>query len=795
LKFDFKGKVNRLVNEFLELKLHFINKVKSFKKLSLKFIFFLSIYLFFFIQTSYLFSIEPIPIHPNLKQISIGRSLEIFEDPSGQLSLEDLSSPESNVKFVASTQDIPNFGMTNITYWFRFILENQSSEKTEVALEVGFSRLEDVQFFIPSQTGEYFKKQAGTNYPFNQREVHHRNHVFRIPLEPNKKNEYYLRIASRNSAVQAPLILYSPDHLIKTQVAENTALGIMIGILLSMLVYNLFIYLSLRDSSYIYYVLSLAVSTPLSMDLEGLTAQYIWTDTPVWALYVFPACHGLYFVSLIRFGQIFLNTSSYLPKVNKLLNIAIVLWFIVFVLGTLFPNPKIAAIRNNFSISSSLFLLITGIMCWKSGYRPARLYVLASTVFLIGIILLAMERLGGLPRSFITSHAWQIGSILEMLLLSLALADKINFLKQRHLDDQEKMLQIKEDANAQLEMKVVQRTRAIEQSPVSIVITDTNGRIEYVNPKFTQLSGYTFEEVSGQTSNFLKSGNTPPETYRELWNTIIAGKEWYGVFNNRKKNGELYWEQASISPIFDQHGKITHFVSVKEDITSRLKTEKELHQEKEKADHLLHNILPEEVALELKERGYATPKYYSQVTVLFTDFKDFTLLSEQMTPIELMIELNDFFATFDEIVEKHNLEKIKTIGDAYMAVGGLPTPYQTHATNAVTAALEMQQYIKLRNSHNALVGRPKWDLRIGLHLGPVIAGVVGKKKFAYDIWGDTVNLAARMESSGEVGRVNISGTVYAQVKDQFHCKFRGKISVKNKGELEMYFVEEFSDSL
>lgn len=216
---------------------------------------------------------------------------------------------------------------------------------------------------------------------------------------------------------------------------------------------------------------------------------------------------------------------------------------------------------------------------------------------------------------------------------------------------------------------------------------------------------------------------------------------------------------------------------------------KELEEEKQKSDDLLLNILPHETAEELKRDRTTTPRHFDKVTVLFTDFKGFTSLSEQLTPQELVEELGACFSAFDEIVGRHNIEKIKTIGDSYMAVGGLPIANSTHAVDAVRAAIEIRDWIENYQKEAREQGRPVFEIRLGLHSGPVVAGVVGTRKFAYDIWGDTVNTAARMESSGHVGKVNVSGDTYEFIKAEFECEYRGKVEAKNKGQIDMYYVE------
>jgi class 3 adenylate cyclase len=215
----------------------------------------------------------------------------------------------------------------------------------------------------------------------------------------------------------------------------------------------------------------------------------------------------------------------------------------------------------------------------------------------------------------------------------------------------------------------------------------------------------------------------------------------------------------------------------------------EANKQRERSDELLLNILPEEVAEELKAKGSADAKQFDQVTVMFTDFKGFTQISEKLTPSELVAEIHTCFKAFDNIITKYNIEKIKTIGDAYMCAGGLPVTNTNHPVDVVHAALEIQQFMQAHLAQRKMEHKELFEMRIGIHTGPVVAGIVGVKKFAYDIWGDTVNTASRMESSGEAGKINISGSTYALVKDQFNCIHRGKIQAKNMGEIDMYFVE------
>ena len=215
-----------------------------------------------------------------------------------------------------------------------------------------------------------------------------------------------------------------------------------------------------------------------------------------------------------------------------------------------------------------------------------------------------------------------------------------------------------------------------------------------------------------------------------------------------------------------------------------------IEKEKDHSENLLLNILPAEVAEELKEKGEAEAQDFEMVSILFSDFKGFTGISEQLSAKDLVANINQCFKAFDGIMQKYNIEKIKTIGDAYMAAGGLPVKTNDSVKNTVLAALEMQDFIINLHKEKEAKGEHAFEMRVGIHTGPVVAGIVGVKKFQYDIWGDTVNTASRMESHGAVGKVNISQTTYELIKDdaQFVFEHRGKVEAKGKGEMDMWFV-------
>lgn len=256
------------------------------------------------------------------------------------------------------------------------------------------------------------------------------------------------------------------------------------------------------------------------------------------------------------------------------------------------------------------------------------------------------------------------------------------------------------------------------------------------------------------------------------------------LYINRKKakiNAQLTLTNQEISAQKDELNLLNHEINtINEQLEKSLAL---LEIEKGKSDVLLLNILPEAIAGELKAKGKVQPKFYGDASILFADFVNFTEFALKNSPTSIVEQLDDFFNKFDDICEKHNLEKIKTIGDCYMAAGGVPLPNPNHAVAAALAAMEMLTYVQSKG----------WKIRIGIHSGPIVAGVIGKKKFAYDIWGDSVNIASRIETAGATNQINISQPIYESISHAFHCSYRGKITTKNRGDIDMYFIESKID--
>ena len=262
---------------------------------------------------------------------------------------------------------------------------------------------------------------------------------------------------------------------------------------------------------------------------------------------------------------------------------------------------------------------------------------------------------------------------------------------------------------------------------------------------------------------------------------------WNLALREAESQRRFYWA-AIVGLLLLAAGSLYFFVRARQNGFLMQEKNKIIREEQQRSESLLLNILPALVAEELKQQGRTHARLFEDVSVLFADFVGFSRIAEILSPQELVTELDTCFKSFDQIIAKYDLEKIKTIGDAYMCAGGLPNGGGAQLRDMVNAARDMQAWLHVWNSGRDQQGLPRFDARIGIHSGPVVAGVVGSRKFAFDIWGDTVNIAARIEQASEGGKINISGAAYQVIKSQFNCEYRGKIAAKNKGEIDMYYV-------
>ncbi len=358
----------------------------------------------------------------------------------------------------------------------------------------------------------------------------------------------------------------------------------------------------------------------------------------------------------------------------------------------------------------------------------------------------------------------------------------------------------------------------VKETDNSVLIISPEGEIEWANDGFKRMYGITLEDFTSRYGTNIFEASFNKDTIKKKMSELMetGNSVSYVSFIKNFNVIENKWIHTTLTPIFNETEEIDRIVAIETDISNSKKYEinlekknkemqkltKELSatndelkkqkslilEERKKTDELLESILPHHVASQLKSIGYARPRNYRRTSIMFTDFKGFTKSCENLKPDEIVKYLDRYFTVFDDIVVDHFIEKIKTIGDAYMCVGGIPLRNRSNPFDVTLAALKIQHFMNNLDQYDPDHEIPRWKIRLGIHTGKVTAGVVGKIKFAYDVWGDSVNIASRMESAGEIGRVNISGATYKYIKEYFDTEYRGELQIKNRGKMAMYFV-------
>ena len=342
--------------------------------------------------------------------------------------------------------------------------------------------------------------------------------------------------------------------------------------------------------------------------------------------------------------------------------------------------------------------------------------------------------------------------------------------------------------NVQLQQAEAKYRSIFENAVEGIFQMTLEGRYISANPALAKIYGYSSpNELFEQLVNVTRQLYVDPNQWTELTRSMQSTGEIIGFESQvYRQDGSIIWISENARAVQSDRDRLIYYEGIVEDITERKQAEAALHAEQEKSERLLLNILPHEIANQLKQGQSAIATRFEQVTVLFSDIVDFTGIAARLSPTELVNLLNEIFSAFDHLAEQHGLEKIKTIGDAYMVVGGLPAPREDHAEAIAEMALKMQQQI----SQFCTPDGEQFRLRIGINTGPVVAGVIGIKKFSYDLWGDTVNVASRMESHGMTSKIQVAESTYLLLKDRYLLSSRGSIAIKGKGSMMAYFLED-----
>ena len=615
-------------------------------------------------------------------------------DKQGDLSIDQIEGSES-IHWLNHTTH-PHVMGTDEVIWIKSSVINSEDRERSMLLE--FDGYVDVKIWFYEE-GQRALKASGHYVPFVNKDYGSGNrNLIKLDVGIQDEIPFFVRLTKssdllHNQPTSLSFNIIPEELFAKNEIKRRSIFSLLIGVLAAMFFYNLFVYFSVRERPFIYYLILILCFIFQIEHLGGYDVQYLKFFPGYaarWGQINLPFSN-LIGTMVLLFCVSFFNVRERYPRYHKISQILLFL-LITSTIPVVFGG-KIAAFAFQIALFLSLlvivFVITIGIKSLRARYPSAGYYLLAQSVFLLAGIIHLLSLAGVLPVSDISLYAVPTGSTIEQLLFSFALGNRINVLKKENAAKQQliiKQLQEKEEfqekVNIELEQKVADRTSEIE------------------------------------------------------------------------------------------------------------KQKQEIEQEKIKSEKLLLNILPKEVARELAETGHAEAKHYHHVSVLFSDFVGFTEYAKMLSPREIVKELDFYFMAFDQIVERNGLEKIKTIGDAYMAVGGLPIANESNAYDAINAGLEMQDFVEKIRSKKEEIGEPFLQLRLGINTGEVVAGVVGKNKFAYDVWGNTVNIANRIELAGLRGKVNVSFSTYQLAKKYFKFKARGVVEMKGMGEAPMFTVEE-----
>ena len=593
--------------------------------------------------------------------------VRIYEDTNrGLTEVDVLALPDS--AFRRAERRVPNFKRTESRYWMRLSLRNATGQPLYLLLQNAL--LKTAHLYVEHEDGTVRRLSSGRSQPYTARDLVTTDISFALGRRPRT----LLLAMDTDNFFFVPAFVAAPPALVADRHYLDLFNGAFLGIVIAMLLFNLFIYVTTRERIYLYYVIYVTFQALMMLRLRGLGFELLWPAHP--GLNDVPLLYAsLTIFALTLFSTRFLDTKRHVPRFHYWL------WGLTALNGIFLLTAAVGwsmggTLLQLTSLTCTFSLFFgSAYMAWR-GSRPAVYFLIVWSFPLVCTIILILALNGVIEITFWTLGAAQIGSSLRAVLLSIAVAARINTYKA-------------ERAAAQQEL--VQQTRKKEQ-----LVREQNTLLE--------------EKVARRTQ--------------------------------------------------------------------------QLKAEKAKSDELLLNILPAAVAEELKQTGRATPRLHEQVSVMFIDIQEFTQYSEQVSPEELVGDIDRLFRGFDRIIKRHGVEKIKTIGDAYLCVAGLPAYHENHALSLLRAARDIVDFVETEQRKGKF-----FQVRVGLHCGPVVAGVVGESKFAYDIWGDTVNVAARMEQHSEKGRINVSEDFYSHVKERGRFVYRGKVAAKHKGAVDMYFVE------
>ncbi len=410
-------------------------------------------------------ALDTVILDKNSSEVPLGLHLEILEDREKRMSFKDVQKTENEHMWKQNKSPVPNFGFSDSAYWLRFEISNPTLKKDDRILEIAFPPIDYLDFYSIKEDGNYSVTKTGDRRPFSAREYKNRNFLFKISIDPDTTERFWIRTWSHNGLHDSiPIILYDNEKYLEKSTQMDTFLGVYLGILFVMIFYNLFIFFSVKDISYLYYILYLSNFFMWIFVYYGYAYQYLWPDSPEWGNYSIILFTDLFITMIIQFSRKFLSTHLILPRLDRFLKFCTILFIIYIPMIFILKYSTVWILIFFSAIPSAALLVLAGFLCFRNGYRPALYYLISWTFLFFGGSLLMLKISSAVPSNLLTENSAMIGAIMEVILLSLGLGDKINDLKRQNelvvLKNQEDL----EKMNKELEAKVFQRTVKLEKA-------------------------------------------------------------------------------------------------------------------------------------------------------------------------------------------------------------------------------------------------------------------------------------------------------------------------------------------
>ena len=592
-------------------------------------------------------------------EYELGKYLAILEDPSGKLTFEEITAPEFSRQFVANEASVPNFGFTASAYWVRFDVENFSQE-TEWLLELSRPWLGEVDFYFPTASGGFEMQQTGIKFPFHQRDFNNRHFVFALPLLSEQPRTFYLRIYTNRTTV-IPLKIWSIRQFVEANQAEDRILGAYYGIMGVMLLYNFFLFVSTRSFIYLHYAFFIFSFVFFQMVSNGLAYEYLWPELPEWNDRSWSFMAGFSVFCVVIFSQKFLQTAHYTPFLHKIF---------YGILGLSVVSMSFALVPvSTFTVQASLLFTIpmvfmaigTSCVCWKRGYQPARYYLLGWLSLLAGSMLVNLKAFGVLPSVFLTEYGLQIGSVLEVVFLSLGLADRWSIQEKAKLEVQ------KQIAEQEREYR-----KLVENLNVGVFRIDyRSGTLVKANPAALQIFGYeSFEKPNIRVAEMYCC----PEDQHQVVQVLKEEGEYKNKeLQMKRKDGSAFWISVTATVARDPNGKIKWVDNIVHDINDR----KEAQAKIQRLNATFEKFVPQQFLKHIASEGidhiHLGKAEAESLSVLFADIRAFTQFSESVSPQEILDFLNTYLAEVNQPIQDYHGFIDKFIGDGIMALFDRPS--------------------------------------------------------------------------------------------------------------------------